>query len=95
MSSDLFLSSDLFGPAWRGSEVKSTPMLQFKYNAPYLDRNNSNPYRLAHHFRYNWRERSRPSSTNAWDDLLLDGLLYLSNTLGPSGVGLLKVSSSP
>jgi hypothetical protein len=45
--------------AWRGSEVKSTPMLQSKSNAPYLNRNNSYLYRLARHFGSNWREYSR------------------------------------
>ena len=51
--------SDLFGLAWRGSEVKSTPMLWSKSIAPYLNRNNSYLYRLAHHFGPNWRECSR------------------------------------
>lgn len=39
--------SDLFELVWRGSEVKSTPMLQSKSNAPYQNRNNSYLYRPA------------------------------------------------
>ena len=46
-------NSDLFGLAWRGSEVKSAPMLQSGSTAPYLNRNNCYPYRLARHFRSN------------------------------------------
>ena len=53
--------SELFRLAWRGSQVKSTPMLQSKSNAPYLNRNHSYLYRLVHHFGYNWRECSRRS----------------------------------
>jgi len=46
-SSEPLKRSDLFGLAWRGSEVKSTPMLESKPNAPYQNRNNSYLYRLA------------------------------------------------
>jgi len=56
------IHSDLFGPAWRGSKVKSTPMPQAKSNALYLDRKNSYLYRLARHFGSNWREcRASPN----------------------------------
>ena len=55
------LSSDLFGLARHGSEVKSTPLLQSKSNAPYLDRNNSNLYRLTRYFGSNWHECLRLS----------------------------------
>ena len=41
------LDSNIFGPAWRGSEVKFTPVLRSKSNATYLDGNNSYLYRLA------------------------------------------------
>ena len=60
MSFDVLLSRDLFGPAWRGSEVKFIPMLQSKFNPPYLDRNNGDLYRLARHFGSNWREVFSP-----------------------------------
>ena len=43
-------------------EVKSTPMLQSKSNAPYLNRNSSYLYRLARHFGSNWPECSRQSN---------------------------------
>jgi hypothetical protein len=39
--------SDLLGLAWHGSKAKSTPMLQSKSNASYLNRNNSYLYRLV------------------------------------------------